>query len=185
MKVIIEREAGYHEAVRGLSLSYGITFSRAIEVAERLCFKDCGENKFLESISVWLYVQAPRFWWQEADTYRVGATKQSESTMHTIHKRALVQGDFEHPIHQPYLEYLNVRIDEFKAGIITIDQLKNDIPEGFLQGRMWKVNYKTIRNMLIQRTTHRLPQWRQFCNHLRNNLEHPELLPIPRQENKQ
>ena len=53
------------------------------EISEKLHDKDEGHNKFLESIIIWAEVTAPRYWWQEADTYRL-STKQSESTMHTL-----------------------------------------------------------------------------------------------------
>lgn len=68
MQVKILREAGYEEAILGLSLSKGATIERAKEVAVQLAPKDGGHNKLLESIQAWLDVTAPRYWWQEADT---------------------------------------------------------------------------------------------------------------------
>lgn len=174
MFIRIIEESGYVGAVTGLSLSYNIPFNQAEEVALKLKDKDGGHNKFLESIYLWLDVTAPRFWWQEADTYRL-STKQSESTMHTIHKRDLTHKDFEYPI--PTLDALNITLRKYRDGVMNIEQFKNELPEGFLQRRVWVMNYKCLRNILLQRTTHRLPQWKFFCKCMREYVQHPELLP--------
>jgi len=178
MKVEILKEAGYEEAILGLSLSKGAKLDRAKEVAVILAPMDLGHNKVLEHIEVWLLVDAPRYWWQEADTYRL-SSKQSESTMHTIHKRNLTQEDFESSILPAYLVHLNQLIDIYMKTKTVADlvKLKNAMPEGFLQRREWKMSYKTLRNILLQRTKHRLPQWHMLCDYVRKNIEHPELLP--------
>lgn len=179
MHVKILKEAGYEEAILGISLSHGSTLERAREVALNLAPKDGGHNKFLESIFVWLDVTAPRYWWQEADTYRL-STKQSTSTMHTIQNRILSQEDFGLPIHQSLLDWVNTLVEKYALSKKVEDLviLKNSLPEGFLQRRIWVLSYKTLRNILIQRTSHRLPEWRiVFCPDIRNAIEHPELLP--------
>ena len=51
-------------------------------------------GKFLRMINVTLDITAPRFWWTEFDTYRVGVEKNSCSTMHTIHKKPFDREDF-------------------------------------------------------------------------------------------
>ena len=98
MKVKVLEEAGYEWALLGLSKSFKDRaiphedwwtyerFEKLNKTAKGMAFNDGGHNKFLESIVVWLDIEAPRGWWQEFDTYRVGTTKQSESTIHTIAK---------------------------------------------------------------------------------------------------
>jgi hypothetical protein len=178
MKVSILNESGYQEAILGLSLSKGATIEAAIKVALKLSSMDGGHNKILESIVVWLDIDAPRYWWQEADTYRL-STKQSASTMHTIQKRFLVQEDFDQPINMSTLGYINQLVAQYTltGAIEDLVKLKNELPEGFLQRRIWAVNYKCLRNILLQRTTHRLPHWKYFCRYIRENIQHPELLP--------
>jgi hypothetical protein len=129
------------------------------KVALGLASRDGGHNKFLESMIVWMDVDAPRYWWSEADTYRVGTSKQSDSTMHTIHKRILLQEDFQGNILPSYLSYLNSCIE----GGAPVEHIKNALPDGFLQGRTICTNYKVIRNMILQRHNHKLPEWREFC----------------------
>lgn len=185
MKVKILLEFGYLPALFGLGLSHGLTsdmdfyqfYSRSenIEklqsIALKLAHKDGGHNKFLESICVWMDIDAPRFWWSEMDTYRVGISKQSESTMHTITKRILTQDDFEYPVYGLFFNLVAGAISDK----LPIDEIKNILPEGFLQRRIVCTNYKTIQNIVKQRTEHRLPQWKTFIDEMRN-LEHPEYI---------
>ncbi len=51
-------------------------------------------RKHLRLIDVWLKIRAPRYWWTEFDTYRVGVDKVSESTMHRILKDKISRHDF-------------------------------------------------------------------------------------------
>ena len=187
MKVEIIGEAGFEEALYGIGLSYGLTsdlpfiefidddhlLSRAWDVSDRLCDKEDGHNKFLESMQLWISINAPRFLYSEIDTYRI-STKQSESTMHTLTKRDLTQNDFEYNIPSFYLDHLNKRVKKVRENKIEIDILKNDLPEGFLQTRIWNMSYKTLRNIIKQRRKHKLPQWRMFCDYMLKNIEHKE-----------
>ena len=176
MRVQILREAGYEEAMLGLSLSWASNKDRSAEIATKLAYKHGGHNKFLESMVVWIDIVAPRYWWSEMDTYRVGVTKQSESTMHTITKRHLNQSDFERPVE---LDRINNLIDEYhridsdkKSFLVWI---KNTLPEGFLQRRIVCTNYKALQNIYHQRKSHRLPEWSVFCDSLLG-LEHSEFI---------
>lgn len=182
MEAKILKETGYQEAAYGFSLSYNTNIERVCEILPRYAFGIPGENKFLEQIIIYLDVNAPRFWWQEADTYRVGCSKQSQSTMHTICKKPLTQENFEYPIPDFYIEDLNTQITMYKT-ISTdwkreffVKNIKNRIPEGFLQRRVWLMSYKTFQNIYIQRATHRLPQWQYFINTILSNIEHPEFI---------
>jgi len=170
MKVAILKEAGYEEALLGLSLSYNKKPDPV--VARKLAFKGDGHNKFLESIVVWLDVTAAREWWQQEATYRVGITRQSESTMHTITKRELGQSDFEGGIQsQALLDQLNlhIRANDWRW-------TKRHLPESFLQRRIVCANYMTLQRMIRQRSNHRLPEWNIFVLAVLGQVRHPELL---------
>lgn len=170
MKVTILHEAGYAQALMGLSLSYNQPLYKMHSVADRLAHKDGGHNKFLESIAVWLDVTAPRYWWQQFDTYRVGVTKQSESTMHTIMKRKLRRDDFESYIQTATLDRLN-----FMIGQNDFAAVKAALPEGFLQRRIVCTNYKALQHIFAQRFDHRLSEWQVFCLAL-HSLKHPHFI---------
>jgi len=55
--------------------------------------------------------------------------------------------------------------------------VKKRLPEGFLQTRMWCMSYRTLRNIILQRRTHRLPHWQDFIRQTLEQLDHPELMP--------
>ena len=190
MKVQIIKEHGYDEALFGTGLSFGLTsdfqnvcefkkikvvngtYSRMQNVCQKLAPKDGGHNKFLEMITVWLDIDAPRFYWSEFDTYRCGITKLSESTIHTVTKRHLTVDDFEAGvIDLDYLAKINSVIDTGSMYLV-----KQMLPESFLQRRIICTNYKSLKNMYFQRRNHRLPEWHIFCDALRDNLEHFELI---------
>lgn len=177
--------AGLEAALFGIGLSYGITSGKEIydvfenpfdpdenetygklkRIASNLCKLGHGEDKFLrQCLYIW-DVQAPRFWWSEADTYKLATVAQSESTMHTIMHRNLVQEDFEYPIHQNLLDNLNGYIDDYRTNKSenAFLMLKNELPEGFLQRRIWSMNLANMKNIVKQRKNHRLPQWKVVC----------------------
>jgi hypothetical protein len=191
MQVKVLREAGYEQALYGLSLSFK---DRAIppeewwtqerrQKAQKRIFcladKDGGHNKVMESIVVWIDIEAPRFWWQEADTYRIGISKQSEGTMHTLAKRPIEASDFETPPSSDLLAVLNTYLYMYRNYPTTenLVLLKAALPEGYLQRRVVCTNYKTLRNIILQRWDHQLPQWQSFVREVLAQVEHPELLP--------
>ncbi|MCE5184817.1 MAG: hypothetical protein LLF76_01675 [Planctomycetaceae bacterium] len=185
MQVTKLAEAGYAPALVGLAHNKKQEPERMEVLARKLAGLDGGHNKFLESIILWLDVRAPRYWWQEADTFRL-STKQSESTMHTLTAELLsidianaacvdsfIAANFEPGSCSP----------ETLASIYHAAQLrdllsiKRRLPEGFLQKRMWCMSYKTLRNIILQRRSHRLPHWPLFIAQTLAQADHPDLLP--------
>lgn len=196
MKFNLEYCAGYKTAVLGMMLSYGKTsfseFYADYEDIDRLAAKlapmDGGHNKFLEQIQYWILVQAPLFWWKQADTYRVGISKSSESTMHKSWKNGLTQEMFETPIFQDTLNNLNKFIDEYNADKTTTerkaylqDLIIGNLPDAYLQTRLLNVNAKCLRNMYFQRREHKLKQWRDFCAWIKNELPYGDLITAERE----
>ena len=176
-------EAGYKEALFGLSLSYRTLtpleingtkryfnddqhFLKLCKIAETLAFKGGGHNKFLESMQIWLLIRGSLSFWKQFDTYRVGTTKQSESTMHTLKKRQLTKQDFTE--------------ETFCIPTITqnfsIDEMRDSLPSGFLECRVVNTNYKTLQNIIHQRKNHRSKKWNIFIEQLLKQIQHPQLL---------
>lgn len=178
-------EAGYEAALRGLAHNKKRNLDDMKSVAEKLASHDGGHNKFLESIIVWLDVQAPRYWWQEADTFRL-STKQSESTMHTL-MGELASVDMDDSIAVSTFLDENFETQSCSTDVLkriqmavasgNIVDVKKLLPEGFLQKRLWCMSYRTLRNIIGQRRTHRLPHWQSFIKQVLKQIEHPELLP--------
>lgn len=171
MNVRVLEEHGHDAALLGLSLSHRQDPGRMPAVARRLRFLGDGHNKFLEMIVVWLDITAPRYFWQEFDTYRVGVTRQSESTMHTITQRPLTQSDFAHPVPELHLGHINQLIADGRW-----EEVKWQLPESFLQRRVVSANYMALQRIVRQRQAHRLPEWREFIDRLLASVQHPEYL---------
>lgn len=188
LTAIKTEEAGFRSAMLGLAKSKKQPLKNMPALAEKLAPLDGGHNKFLEAMIIWVDVRAPRYWWQEGDTFRL-STKQSESTMHTLVKEIIVfdidadntqQRDLF--IRQNF-EIGSICMEQFNQLIIhakddDIEKLKANLPEGFLQSRLWCFSYKTFRNMILQRRTHRLPHWPVFLKSLLAQVDHPEMLPV-------
>ena len=186
MMVDVLKVDGIEEALLGMGLSYGLTSDKNISCMEdaklagrltKICAKCAsrgnGEDKFLRMIQIWADVTAPRFWWQEFDTYKVGTVALSESTMHTLGKRPLMLEDFETLIEPGYLDTLNSALRSDNAIYFN----KGMLPEGFLQRRIVNFNYAVFANMIRQRRNHRLPQWHYFLNTIYYALPMQEFLP--------
>ena len=184
MEVKVRGEFGYDLAVEGIGYSFGVEDQeRLVGVAEKLAPKDGGHNKFLESMQVWIEINAPRYWWAEFDTYRVGTTKQSESTIHTLCKKKVTQENFIYPVLPEMIKYLNDAIrmynankDDKEARKELFKTIKSNLPEGYLQKRMVNTNYKVLKNMIWQRKKHVLDEWHVFIDVMKNELEHWELI---------
>ena len=176
-------EAGFKEALFGLSLSYRTLtpleingtkkdfydknhFDKIEKVAQTLAFKGGGHNKFLESMQVWLLIRGSLSFWKQFDTYRVGTTKQSESTMHTLKHRTLTSQDFT----EETFCFANIN------NINDIDVLRDNLPSGFLECRVVNTNYKTLQNIIHQRKNHRSKKWNTFIEMLLQQVQHPNLL---------
>lgn len=190
IKVIKLDEAGYNSALHGLRLSYDSKIERmprrALILSNRL---ETGEAKFLEHIELWFEVAAPRYFWQEADTYRI-SSKQSESTMHTLNKLLKAYDEYlktsyalrDQLVHDNFEGFygLDNHIDNLHVlwgTKVPFWQLKAALPEGFIQTREWHFSYKTLAHIILQRKDHKLPHWDMFINLVKAQVEHPELLP--------
>ncbi len=170
--VKVLEESGYLSAMHGLSFNKNQPDENMPKVAEKLASLDKGHNKYLEQMIIWLEVRAPRYWWQEADTFRL-SSKSSQSTMHTILKNKLTYQNFEClDIECMDLECLNYLLREKK-----LIELKRKLREGFMQKRMWMMSYKTLRNIILQRRNHILPHWHKFIAEVLGQVRHSELLP--------
>lgn len=145
------------------------------ELLSGLIQKGPEHRKVLRMIVVWADITLPRFLWSEFDTYKVGVTASSESTMHKILARELTRDDFH--IVDPFdswelekrIKYINTLIFEARQSDDQEEKealrrrIKALLPESFLQKRTVCLNYETLRSIYSQRRDHRLPEWREVC----------------------
>lgn len=130
-------------------------------------------RKFLRQIFVSVDITAPLYWWKEFDTYKVGTTANSCSTMHKIQAKEFTLEDFSHEhlvgksiaAMQQVIEVMNLEREHF---IATKDkdcwwQMIQLLPSSYNQKRTVTMTYENLLNMLEYRRGHKLDEWRQFC----------------------
>lgn len=145
-----------------------------------------GHDKFLQSIPFLVDISWSRAMWQEFDTYRIGVSKQSESTMHTITKDNFSFDDFDVSGYTEYVTNLKFKTvndflilvnrikDDLARNIITErearEALKGCLPECFIQKRRVFLNYASMKTIYFQRYNHRAMEWRIFCDTMKKEL---------------
>ena len=135
-------------------------------------------RKFLRMIHAQMDVTAPLYWWKEFDTYKVGTVANSCSTMHKIHSKVFVLDDFSHEhLTGKSLEVLQSTIDRlnFCREVYLKDkdkdlwwQMIQLLPSSYNQRRTIDLNYEVCRIIIHQRTGHKLDEWNQFVDALKN-----------------
>lgn len=149
-------------------------------LCEKLIKAGDDHGKHMRMIQVWMRVRAPRYWWVEFDTYRIGVEKVSESTMHTLKKTVREVKDY-HEFKECYFAegalwgvvhdfYDLVRMNPRRS----IELIKANLPESWMQTRGVMVNYQTLRRIHHQRKDHRLSIWRSFLRQVLRQVPHPE-----------
>ena len=143
-----------------------------MRLARQLIAAGSEHRKFLRQIMVTVDITAPLFWWKEADTYKVGTTANSTSTMHKLTDKPITLSCFEIGDYCPEIitsgEEVNYLI-QFLEGLrqkykATKDkrywkELVRWLPESWLQTRTITLSYENIRNMVHQRKNHKLVEW--------------------------
>jgi UDP:flavonoid glycosyltransferase YjiC (YdhE family) len=175
--VLSVTEYGYEEAAKGFSLSYNTTVERAKEIMPKYAHgRVAGENKFLRTMSLWIDCKLPRYMWAEADQYKVGTTTLSESTVHTLKKRPLNVDDFAPGVLPLSIQIINGYIVSYRERRTDLMTLKANLPEGFLQRRVWHMSYANLQNIVAQRSNHPVRLWSQFIDEVCRKIEHLEFV---------
>ena len=148
--------------------------------------------KFLRQIQVWLEITAPRYWWIEFDTYKVGTTCNSESTMHRIMAKCFTRDDFEwdemnnEDYIQNTLDYLNDLRDKYldsdKDKTIW-KELIIALPQSYKQKRVVCLSYAVLRRIYFQRKGHKLVEWHTFIDSILEQLPLSWMITVTKETN--
>ena len=142
-------------------------------LAKRLFDAGTEHRKYLRQIFVTCDILAPLYWWKEFDTYKVGTTANSCSTMHKIHSKEFVLDDFstEHLHRLAYSTLENVVYDLNYYRELYLKSKSKDywwdmiqlLPSSYNQLRTVTMNYEVLANIIRQRKNHKLDEWIKFC----------------------
>lgn len=159
-------------------------------LAQKLILAGPEHCKFMRQIFVSVDITAPIYWFKEFDTYKVGTTANSTSTMHKLASKPITKNCFEFD-NGDELEITSYTIphggdcglaySDYQEDIIdmceTLRQkyletkdkhywraLVQILPESWLQTRTVTMSYANLRNMYFQRRNHKLLEWHEFCD---------------------
>ena len=151
-----------------------------LNLAQRLIKAGSEHRKFMRQIFVSVDITAPLYWWKEFDTYKVGTTANSTSTMHKLASTPITAECFEMDDYDAV-----IMLDE---GIVEMETLWNNIiftlegmrqvylrtkdkrvwkemirllPSSWLQTRTVTMTYENLLAMCSkgQRRFHKLTEW--------------------------
>lgn len=130
--------------------------------------------KYRRMLPVWVTVNAPLYWWKEADRYRIGVESNGCSTMHKIHSKEFTLDDFSHE-HlseaslfglKTIIKLLNYYRAEYLESKNKDDwwQLIQLLPSSYNQKRTLMLNYEVLVGIYHSRKDHKLDCWHTFCD---------------------
>ena len=146
-----------------------------LDLAKRLAHAGSDHRKFLRQIFVTVDITAPLYWWKEFDTYKVGTTANSTSTMHKIHAKEFTREDFSCDrmdegglaLLDQVIAYLESERQKFLADKNNKQAWHNMIqtlPTSYNQMRTVTLNYENLINMYYARRNHKLAEWHVLCD---------------------
>lgn len=130
-----------------------------------------GHDNFLKGIVVQFDLTFTVKCWTEAERYHFLEFISSQSTMHRIAKFDL-KNQYIHYVDQRIVNIMQELKDEYN---ILVKQGKTDLareaylkllysnPCGFKLTAGMSTNYQQLKTIYYQRRSHRLPEWRVFC----------------------
>lgn len=151
-------------------------------LAQHLILSGPEHAKFLRQIMISVDITAPLYLWKELDTYKVGTTANSMSTMHKLASTPITPScietddlsnlplyndlmttkkyweNFLEDLEQLRLMYVNTKDVRYWKELVRL------LPNGWLQTRTWTANYAVLRNIYNQRKNHKLTEWHTFCD---------------------
>jgi hypothetical protein len=140
-----------------------------LELALNLIKAGNDHSKFMRQIFVCMDIYAPEYWWKEYETYQVGTTENSTSTMHKITSRLLTENDFSIDTWDGedigMLNNINELIWQYQQNPdkTVWRKIIQKLPMTFNYLRTCTMNYQVLRNMYFARRNHRLQEWKDFC----------------------
>ena len=124
-----------------------------LKLAQTLIFAGPEHSKFLRQIFVSVNITAPLYWYKEFDTYKIGTTANSTSTMHKLTSKPITIDCFETDDFDPNLEIIpyKLKCDEETGAILGVElgydvkKMANNIIENMERLRQKYLETKDVR----------------------------------------
>ena len=147
------------------------------------CPKGEGHDNFLKGIRVAFDLTFSNKAWVELERYHFFDFVSSQSTMHKITQLNIKQQCNKY-VWDSTIENLQQKVEEYnslenkaseQAKEMYLEILYN-VPSGFELTARMTTNYQQLKTVYAQRYNHRLPEWREFCSWIENNLPYSKEL---------
>ena len=208
IKVELGEVWGWKHALRGMrnpmnswdradsDIERGFIGKNDADLMRRLYNGGAVHRKYLRQVFVSADITAPLYWWKEYDTYKVGTTANSCSTMHKLTAKPFELDDFswdhllntgcdlfelkwgtdcstmvqpQHFLIEYIIPVLNICREKY---LETKDkrywwQMIQLLPSSYNQKRTVTFSYENAVTMIEQRTGHKLDEWNEFVEMLK------------------
>ena len=154
-----------------------------LDLLRRLYKAGSEHRKYMRQIFVSMDITAPFYWWKQFDTYKIGTTSNSCSTMHKLTAKPFELCDFshEHLLDTSFLSKLIDELNHYRNLYLNYNELKDTdaipagaskkdiwwqmiqlLPESYNQKRTISLNYENVILMSKQRKGHKLDEWNEL-----------------------
>lgn len=143
-----------------------------LDLMRRLYNAGTEHRKYLRQITIAMDIVAPLYWWKEFDTYKVGTTANSCSTMHKIAAKEFTFDDFSYEhlgntnriVLDIVIQALNNVREEYIAHKDKFYwwQMIQLLPSSYNQRRTITMTGETAVAIIRQRKGHKLDEWHQM-----------------------
>ena len=181
---------GFEQAIKGMRNSRN-SWSRMdsidnvvgpndLKLMNRLFKSGTEHRKYARMITVWIDINAPLYWWKEFDQYKIGTVSNSCSTMYTLMNKPFELEDFSFDKLYEYENYAEHVIDDLnelreQCSKETDPKIKKELwyaivqllPESYNQTRTIMINYEVVARIIQQRKGHKLEEWKQLIDVLK------------------
>ena len=120
-----------------------------------------GHNNFLKGIIVQMDVNAPQYWWQQAQRYHWFDFVSSMSKVHCLTKMDIDKMCDTTVTETAKLNLVGA-IQDYTEGKIDFDMMCN-VPMGLHLTARMTTNYLQLKTMYAQRQHHKSREWQRFC----------------------
>ena len=155
------------------------------DLMKRLRKAGTDHRKFMRMIVVYVDICAPIYWVAELDTYKVATVRNSCSFMHKGTSKEFTKDMFSwHGLDETdpeYVDFVLKKMNELRDKYVetkdnvVFQQLRDICPQGQNIRFTYMCNYETLANIYKSRKDHRLWEWRDFCDWIRD-LPYSELI---------
>ena len=145
-----------------------------LDLAHRLFVAGSPHRKFLRQCFVSMDVTAPTYIWAEIDTYKVGVTRNSCSFMHKGLSKPFEIDDFSTHGYCKEWDYIIDELNDLREKWLEakdaelFERIRCMLPSGYNVKSTLTMNYENVVNILEYRSNHRLSEWREFCEILKD-----------------